>query len=76
MENFKITLEAARVNAGLTQAELAEKMGVSRESVRAWEKGTREMKTAYFYMFCEIVGISKDNIFLPSEFTKSEQAIN
>lgn len=73
MENFKITLEAARVNAGLTQAELAEKMGVSRESVRAWETGAREMKTAYFYMFCDIVGISKDYIFLPYEFAESEQ---
>lgn len=73
MNPLKITLEAARVNAGLTQAELADKMGVSRESVRAWETGSREMKTAYFYMFCDIVGISKDNIFLPSEYAKSEQ---
>lgn len=73
MEPFKISLEAARVNAKLTQQELADKMGVSRESVRAWETGAREMKTAYFYMFCDIVGVSKDYIFLPSEFTKSEQ---
>ena len=29
----KITLEAARVNTGLTQEQLAEKMGVSRQSV-------------------------------------------
>ena len=70
MEQFKITLEAARVNAGLTQAELAEKMDVSRETIRAWETGAREMKTAYFYMFCDIVGISKDHIFLPSEIAE------
>ena len=76
MDKLRISLEAARVNAKLTQEELAEKMGVSRESVRAWEKGTREMKTAYFYMFCDIVGISKDNIFLPSEFTKSELPVD
>lgn len=72
MSDFKISLEAARVNAKLTQAELAEKMGVSRETVRAWETGARVMKTAYFYMFCDITGVSKDNIFLPSEFAESE----
>lgn len=69
MEQFKISLEAARVNAKLTQQELAERMGVSRETIRAWETGAREMKTAYFYMFCDIVGVSKDNIFLPQKFT-------
>ena len=73
LEPFKISLEAARVNAKLSQAELAQKMGVSRETVRAWEKGKREMKTPYFYVFCSIVGISKDHIFLPTEFAESEQ---
>ena len=33
----KITLEAARVNAGLTQAEMADKLGVSRELVIGFE---------------------------------------
>ena len=65
----KITLEAARVNAGLTQAELAEKMDVSRQSVIDWESGKREMKTAYFYLFCHITGFSEDDILLPEKST-------
>lgn len=62
----KITLEAARVNAHLTQAQLAEKMGVSRQSVIDWENGNREMKTVYLYAFCHVTGFSPDDILLPS----------
>lgn len=65
----KITLEAARVNAGLTQADLAEKMEVSRQSIIDWEKGKREMKTAYLYLFCRITGFSEDDILLPEKST-------
>lgn len=61
----KITLEAARVNAKLTQEELAKKMGVSRQSVLDWENGKREMKPAYLYMFCGITGFKEDDILLP-----------
>ena len=65
----KITLEAARVNTGLTQAELADKMGVSRSTVIDWESGKREMKTAYLYMFCRLTGFSEDDILLPKKST-------
>jgi len=65
----KITMEAARVNAGLTQAALAEKMGVSRATVIDWESGKREIKTAYLYMFCRLTGFSEDDILLPMKST-------
>lgn len=61
----KLTLEAARVNKGLTQAELAEKMGVSRSSVIDWENGKRIMRTPYLHLFCGIVGLTEDDILLP-----------
>lgn len=61
----KITMEAARVNAKLTQEQLAEKMNVSRSSIISWENGKREIKTAYVHLFCEIVGMSEDDILLP-----------
>ena len=62
----QITLEAARVNAHLTQAQLAEKMGVSRQSVIDWENGNREMKTVYLYAFCHVTGFAPEDILLPS----------
>ena len=65
----KIPMNAARVAAGLTQEELADKMGVSRSPVIDWESGKREIKTAYFYMFCRLTGFSEDDILLPKKST-------
>ena len=65
----KITLEAARVNAGLTQAQLADKMDVSRQTVIDWENGKREMRTPYVFFFCQITGFSVDDILLPKKST-------
>lgn len=36
-DNFKISLKAARVNANLTQTEVAEAMNITRETLRNWE---------------------------------------
>ena len=65
----KIPMNAARVAAGLTQEELADKMGVSRSTVIDWESGKREIKTAYFYMFCKLTGFTEDDILLPKKST-------
>ena len=65
----KIPMNAARVAAGLTQEDLAQKMGVSRQSVINWESGKSEIKTAYFYMFCKLTGFSEDDILLPKKST-------
>lgn len=65
----KISLAAARKAANLTQEQLADKMGVSRQTVVDWESGKREMRTAYFYMFCGITGFSEDDILLPIKST-------
>lgn len=61
----KITMEAARVNAGLTQQELADKMGVSRSTVINVENGYTEVRPVYLYAFCHVVGVSEDDILLP-----------
>lgn len=68
----RITLEAARINSKLTQAELANKMGVSRESIIAWESGKRKMRTPYVYLFCQITGFSANDIILPEESILTE----
>lgn len=60
-----IRFEAARVNAGLTQKELADKMGVSRETVVAWENGKRMIKAPYLCLFCQITGFKTSDIILP-----------
>lgn len=68
----KISLAAARVNAKLTQEEMANKLGITRQTYAAWESGKAEMKTAFFIAFCQITGFSVDDIFLPSESTENQ----
>ena len=67
----KITMEAARVNAGLTQQELADKMGVSRSTVINVENGYSEVKPVYLYAFCHVIGLTEDDILLPIRSTES-----
>ena len=69
----KITLKAARVNAGLSQDGLAERLGVSSKMIVEWELGKSEMRPAYLLAICYITGFSEDDIILPSEYSKNEQ---
>lgn len=69
MEIFRITLAAARVNAGLTQDNIAEKMKVSKQTIINWEKGRVIPKPAEFEMFCRICNVPKDNIILSKTLT-------
>ena len=64
---LKITLAAARVNAGLTQKEVADMLDVSNKTVCNWENGKSYPSPKQIDMLCEIYGISYDNIiFLPT----------
>lgn len=64
----QISLAAARVNSGLTQTEMAEKLGVSRRSVANWESGAKRMRKAHFLAFCQVTGFDTEDIFLPEKF--------
>ena len=61
----QITLAAARKTAGLTQEELAEKLGVSRALVTNLESGKAELKPYYLFAICHITGFSENDILLP-----------
>lgn len=62
---MKLSLRAARINAGYTQAELAKKIGISRALMNHLETGHAPMKAAYLFAICQIVGMSEDEIELP-----------
>lgn len=62
---IQISLKAARVNAGYTTEEVAEKIGKSRPTINKWENGTVKIDRANLYLLSEIYKISIDNIFLP-----------
>ena len=59
----KITVKAARVNAGLTQEELANKMGVHRSTISSWETNPSTMQIKDAELLCKILNISISKIF-------------
>ena len=60
----KVTLKAARIATGMTQQEMAEKLGVSRTLVSIWERKPETIKPAYFYALLYVTGFKVDDIIL------------
>lgn len=64
MNDFKISMAAARVNANLSQQEVADAMKVARATIHNWETGKVTPKPAQLAMFCSICKAPMDIIFL------------
>ena len=64
----KMTLKALRVNAGLTQKEVAEKLKKSNKTIGNWENGISFPEPADIDALCDLYNVSYDNInFLHSD---------
>ena len=63
----RISLEAVRVNAGMTQKEWAKNLGVSNVTVVNWEKGNTEPSLSVLRRMSELSGIPMDFIFVPDK---------
>ena len=63
----KLTLEAWRVNAGLTQKEASKLLKVSNTTLCNWETGKSHPSSKKIDLICEVYGCHYDNInFLPN----------
>lgn len=60
---MKITLRAARVNAGMDQIDVAKALGVNIATVSSWETGKTNPSLENFKKMCELYRI-------PVEFIK------
>lgn len=60
--SIKISMAAARVNAGLTQRDAAEKIGVSLSTIKNWEKGHTSPKYKQIDSICSVYEMPVDNI--------------
>lgn len=58
----KMSLEAARRNAKLTQMEAAKQLNVAVSTLRNWEKGITFPKQPAIEKMCELYGIPYDYI--------------
>ena len=63
----RISLEAARINAGLSQKEMAKILGVSNTTVCNWENGNSEPNASQLRRISELSGIPMDFIFVPDK---------
>ena len=74
---FRITLEAARVNAGLTQKKAAELLEISNTTLGNWENGKTFPSVPMVDKICALYGIPCDYIkFLPSNPHKADNEVN
>ena len=64
----KITLRAARVNAGLTQEQMAQRLGVTKRRVLDWETGKAKIRPGYVHAYSNITGFPVDSFLLPEEY--------
>lgn len=65
---MKITVKAARVNAGLTQAEVCAKLGINKGTLISYEKYRTIPDIAIAKAMANLYGQSvNDIIFLPSD---------
>lgn len=68
-------LKAKRISCGMTQQEVAEKIGRKQPIVGHWETGYSQPDANTLFMLCDIYGTTVDDVFgfTPKEnFTKSE----
>lgn len=74
----QISLEGARVLAGLNQQEAAAKFGVHYQTLASWEKDPRSMKQEYVLKIPEIYYVPVSAIFFGSrnEFIRYYQEEN
>ena len=67
MEKFQISLAAARVNAGLTQDDVAKALKVGKQTIVNWEKGKSEPRMSQSRELSDLYKIPLDYIILPTE---------
>lgn len=70
---LKISLKAARINAGLTQEAVAAMLKKSKVTIINWEKGKTSIDKGNFDALCRLYSVDEDNILSPSVATKSKQ---
>jgi len=67
VESKKISLRAARVNAGLTQDRAAKALGVTRKTLQNWEKGVTSPSVKQALAIEELFRFPVSKIFFRSE---------
>lgn len=62
----RISMKAARVNANISQGEMAKRLGKSQNTVLAWELGRKAPRMDELQAYCRECGCSITDINLPT----------
>lgn len=71
--DFQISLKAARVNARMTQKEVANNIGVDRQTIISWESGKSKIGVEDFFKLCDLYNVPERYISLPLNSTNSRK---
>lgn len=75
VNEMQFSLKMARQFAGLTQMEMAEKIGVSRDTYRRIEASPETATISQGKKIAAVTGVSFDAIFFGTESTKSRVSV-
>lgn len=53
-------IKKLRINSGMSQVQLAERIGITKSAVNAWESGTNSPSLAYIVKLSQVFGVSTD----------------
>jgi len=67
MSSFRISLRAARVNAGLTQEDAAHLIGKTKQTIVNWESGATKIRAADLVELARIYGIPLEFLAIPGQ---------
>ncbi|HGF7676962.1 TPA: helix-turn-helix transcriptional regulator [Enterococcus faecium] len=65
---FQLSLRSARVNAGMTTKEVAERVGVHHQTISKYEKDSSNISVSLLNELSELYQVPVDYIFLGKEY--------
>lgn len=68
---FQISLEAARVNAKMTQQDVSSVLNVSRATISSWGNGVSSPSISQFINLCKVYECPIDIISIPQDRTEN-----
>lgn len=60
--NMRVNLKHARVNAGIKQIDMAEAMGVSKQTVNKWEMGRAPVAKTHWSKIASLLGVQEQDV--------------
>lgn len=64
---MKVTYEAARINAGLTQEQARKKIGCAKSTLMNWEKYRTDVPITAARKMADVYGCTLDDFLLPEK---------